>query len=156
MSMRLNSRDVAVIAAAGIAGLIVGGGMMASAEPANKALSLTASKTVVVSDAVQNLNSVNKIDAQKPEFPANEKGLTYGNFKMDGEKPDLVPVTADNGREGYARYSDLVWEPAQNPEEALAMLRERVNSAGDIVVPVFELDGATQIGVLTAGSVSTR
>lgn len=67
-------------------------------------------------------------------WAVNANGQTYGVENASGH-PDLVPARADNGRKGWALYSQ--WYEAEKPE----------------TVNVYESDGTTVIGQAEVGVV---
>jgi hypothetical protein len=96
-----------------------------------------------------------------PKYPVNEEGLTYGSLldsNSPENEPDLILVVATNGKEGYAKKSDLdvAHGPVfKSPAEALAW--QEANADVDTVVPVYEKDGKTVIGEFVVyGQNSTR
>lgn len=91
-----------------------------------------------------------------PAYSVNANGQTIGPW-IGGEnafQPDLVEITTDDGKRGYARTVDMSWAPATTPEEAARITKEHVNEDGDVVIPVFAADGTTKIGVATIAHVS--
>ena len=89
----------------------------------------------------------------KPDFPRNKSGQTYGEtFNVAFENyPDLIGVIATNGMEGYAYKEDLIDEYVpQSPEEAVEYMNklEELNNQGIFfqVIPVYKSDGKTVIG----------
>jgi len=85
-------------------------------------------------------------------WPMNDSGLTYGapTETVGGyHEPDLIRVTATNGKNGYSLSTDLAGPTPNSPEEAG---RWQVEQGGkDRVIPVYESDGATKIGVFRIG-----
>jgi hypothetical protein len=83
-------------------------------------------------------------------YPTNASGDTFGPNKPLVEDPDLMAVMATNGKVGYCYRTDLggSHQPPGTPEEAVAgneaTLRGRM-------IPVYESDGVTQIGVFQVG-----
>jgi len=65
-----------------------------------------------------------------------------------------MPAETDGGKEGYIYTDDLDPAVASAPEEAVAQTKSRMNSSGDIIVPVYAEDGTTKIGDFTAGHVT--
>ncbi|MGK2881520.1 MAG: hypothetical protein ACSLE6_12240 [Mycobacterium sp.] len=63
-------------------------------------------------------------------------------------------MAADPDAVGYLvsanNYDDSV---ASSPEEALAKMREKLTADGEYLLPLYEEDGRTQIGVFVAGTV---
>ena len=103
--------------------------------------------------------------AVQTEWGVNADGYTYGVEKSsvdgggpvtDANIPDLLAVSATNGRPGYAWEKDLAWAengggPAPtSPTEALA--RQEANTGKAWVVPVYESDGKTKVGEFIVGS----
>ena len=86
-------------------------------------------------------------------FPKNDAGQTYGiprEIKGQVAEPDLISAYATNGRIGFINNSErkvATGDPSlfKSPEEALKWQENRGN--GPVTVPVYEVDGVTQIGV---------
>ena len=80
-------------------------------------------------------------------WPVNDSGLTYGTptETVSGyHEPDLIRVTATNGKNGYSLSTDLAGPTPSSPEEAV---RWQVEQAGKTTtIPVYQSDGVTQIG----------
>lgn len=86
------------------------------------------------------------------DYPKNAQGLTYGSdsyAKSPQDEPDLILATATNGKEGYVLRTDLEEPMPASPQEALKQQAARAGK--DRVIPVYESDGITQIGVFTVG-----
>jgi hypothetical protein len=82
------------------------------------------------------------------KWPTNALGLTYGpgpDALSVQDEPDLILVTATNGKDGYVLAKDLEGPTPSSPEEALAWQAARAGKAR--VIPVYQSDGITQIGV---------
>jgi hypothetical protein len=78
-------------------------------------------------------------------YPTNANGQTYGPMMPHVEEPDLVRVTATNGKLGYVLRADLEGSVPTTPEEALS---QQIAQAGkNRVIPVYQSDGITKIGV---------
>ncbi|WP_141848640.1 hypothetical protein [Lapillicoccus jejuensis] len=75
------------------------------------------------------------------EWGRNADGLTYGVQNAHGT-PDLIAVTATNGREGYAFDRDLDPPPPTGLQTGPEPAR---------TIPVFTSDGHTRIGVFVIG-----
>ena len=84
------------------------------------------------------------------QFPTTKDGLTYGPFDLtvDGKHPDLIPVVATEGSNGYARFEDLNPVVAHSQgniseEEMKARLAARNESMtnGTYELPLYDLDG---------------
>lgn len=85
------------------------------------------------------------------KWPKNASGVTYGSsgkaVSLEDE-PDLVAIVATNGKEGYAYRSDLEEPEPSSPAAAVARQNARVKAGyKPPPVPVYEVDGITQIGV---------
>ncbi|MFG2044802.1 hypothetical protein [Dactylosporangium sp. NPDC048998] len=72
----------------------------------------------------------------------NADGLTYGVADAHGT-PDLVAVTATNGKAGYVYAKDLAEPTPANPSQAVQQQNSPVIT---IHLPVYEADGKTKIG----------
>ncbi|MFK0004064.1 hypothetical protein [Paenarthrobacter sp. NPDC090522] len=83
----------------------------------------------------------------------NETGQTYG---IPGEvneqiaEPDLIRAYATNGTQGYMKNSErkvATGDPSifKSPEEALKWQENR--DSLPVTVPVYDIDGATEIGI---------
>jgi hypothetical protein len=91
----------------------------------------------------------------EPSYATNESGLTYGSAadaSSPDTEPDLIQAVAMDGQQGYVRKSDLddangttAAKSFETPEDALAW--QESEGAKDHVIPVYESDGVTQIGV---------
>ena len=88
-------------------------------------------------------------------YPMNASGLTFGAHQPLVEEPDLMAVMATNGRVGYCYRTELMGsqQEPRTPEEAVAgneaTLRGRM-------IPVYESDGTTQIGVFQVGGPGSK
>jgi hypothetical protein len=88
------------------------------------------------------------IDQIGTEWPKNASGSTYGSAadaKSPQDEPNLIRVTATNGLTGYAWKTDLDGPLPRTPEEALK--QQSAQEGKDRVIPVYQSDGMTQIGV---------
>ena len=86
------------------------------------------------------------VTSETTAWGTNSKGESYG-LQNDQGAPDLVAVMATNGRQGYVYADDLDGPVPSSPEEAIAWQEQR---AGEVVtLPVYLLDGETQIGEFT-------
>ena len=103
------------------------------------------------------LSADGAVPAPAPEYPKNDTGLTYGSAAdaiSPETEPDLILVQATNGEVGYAFKKDLdrvdgtdAIESFKSPEDALAWQEQQARlTDADRTVPVYKLDGATQIG----------
>ena len=81
----------------------------------------------------------------------NAHGQTYGvSGSGDQGEPDLVAVTATNGKDGYSHATDLQGGPMPTgPADALA--QQEANQGRTHTIPVYESDGTTVIGEFTIG-----
>ncbi|MCL2317355.1 MAG: hypothetical protein FWC46_09780 [Actinomycetia bacterium] len=94
-------------------------------------------------------------------FPKNKDGLSYGSVldaSSPEQEPDLVLVVATNGKTGYVRQTDLAAAEGANvssPEEAVAWQKAKDAQAaaghGATVIPVYDSDGTTKVGVFVVG-----
>lgn len=85
-------------------------------------------------------------EATSEPWPMNARGQTYG-VQIDYQEPDLVRVVATNDRTGYALARDLREPTPRSPEEAL---RRQAEQEGKVhLIPVYESDGITRIGVFS-------
>lgn len=83
----------------------------------------------------------------------NAHGVTYGSG-LDAvspeDEPDLIRVEATNGKVGYAYRSDLEGPEPTSPAAAVA--QQKAKEGKPDVIPVYEVDGITQVGVFVARS----
>jgi hypothetical protein len=93
------------------------------------------------------------VSAETTAWATNARGQTYGVQNAHGS-PDLVAVTATNGRDGYVYSSQLdevdgttAAKSFTRPEQALEW--QKTHRGGDI--PVYASDGSTRIGVFHVG-----
>jgi hypothetical protein len=78
--------------------------------------------------------------------------LSFGSDAglLPSKSPDLIQVVATNGKTGYCRNSDLYPPQPKTLEEAARW--DKTHAEGMItVLPVYESDGTTQIGVFFMG-----
>lgn len=152
--MRLcNSRGMQRVFVAGtvIAGMSAGALAFASAnsqEPREK--TAPPSQISVLEDgSVQLVTSDGAIYSAPAlqEVPLNQETVRLNEI---GERA----LAADPDAVGYLvsanNYDDSV---ASSPEEALAKMREKLTADGEYLLPLYEEDGRTQIGVFVAGTV---
>lgn len=92
-----------------------------------------------------------KPEGGKTVWSKNASGVTYGSG-MDAlspaDEPDLIRVQATNGQVGYAYRSDLEGPEPTSP--AAAVTQQKAKEGKPDIVPVYEVDGMTQIGVFVA------
>lgn len=94
-------------------------------------------------------------NTRAPSYETNSSGLTYGSalkaVSPDSE-PNLILVTATNGREGFVYKAELDQASGnidfKSPDEALAWQKEH---SGPTSVTVYDQDGKTVIGEFTIG-----
>ncbi|HEY5229984.1 MAG TPA: peptidase M56 family protein [Galbitalea sp.] len=86
----------------------------------------------------------------------NGRGQTYGAQNSNGT-PDLIAAVATNGKTGYVfakqladADGDTAAQHFTSPAQALAW--QKVHAGKTTVIPVYESDGTTQIGVFNVGS----
>jgi hypothetical protein len=86
------------------------------------------------------------------KYPKNSAGQTYGSGAVSPgqEEPDLIATVATNGKLGYVLRTDL---DAGGTSDTVEAGRAYVASGGDKnrVIPVYESDGTTKIGVFVIG-----
>ena len=130
---RRRRRSVATLAlAAALAALTLGGAALAGAFDADSPVSWP--EPPLPAESV---------------YPTNAAGQTYGGDKPLVENPDLVKVQATNSKVGYSLKSDIYPDPdPMTPEEAEEMTKRGLRG---YMVPVYESDGVTQIGVFQVG-----
>lgn len=89
--------------------------------------------------------------ATPPNYSTNASGASYGslvNAYSPETEPDLILVETTDGKTGYAYKADLdaaSGANVQSPEEAATWQNKTVE------VPVYLVDGKTQIGVFIVG-----
>lgn len=119
-----------VILASAAAVVIVGAGIITGT-------SLATAKAPSAQDVATN--------AQPFAFPQNESGQTYGSrldARSHANTPDLISAYATNGKLGYVLRTDFQDPTPRNPQEAISS-----NGKGAREIPVYAVDGKTQIGV---------
>ena len=101
--------------------------------------------------------------SEKPVFPVNENGQTYGSdmgIESLEDAPDLILIRASNGRTGYASKKDLsevegnmsAEEAAEITERQMGTFKKAMEKDPDVKIvpwhsiPVYESDGKTVIG----------
>lgn len=97
----------------------------------------------------------------KPNYPVNEYGLTYGgdipemNIALEDE-PDLIKVVGDRDLVGYCYKTELydLDNQPHNPEEAVEYMKKRKDQHR--VLNVYKCDGKTVIDTFTIGSRSSE
>lgn len=94
----------------------------------------TTTISIEASPGTQWRATVQYASAVTSDWAVNANGQTYGVENATGH-PDLVPATADNGRKGWALWSQ--WYAAEKPG----------------TVDVYESDGTTVIGRAKVGAV---
>ncbi len=80
-------------------------------------------------------------------FGVNAQGETFGVENENGT-PDLIAVTATNGKGGYAYARDMAaaeGPPPTSPEDAVS------RNGRTVSVPVYESDGTTLLGEFVIG-----
>ena len=87
-----------------------------------------------------------------PCYPHNADGLTYGSglqtTRPDNE-PDLIQVTATNGKTGYVYRTDITPSELASPQEAAA---RGATGQGPKTVLVYRQDGTSVIGESVLGA----
>ncbi len=81
------------------------------------------------------------------DWPKNEYGVTYGSggeAVSYEDEPDLIKVEATNGKVGYCYRTDLEGPEPSSPAAAVA--QQKARGGRSVVIPVYQVDGVTQIG----------
>lgn len=136
--------QVVVVAVACLVGVVVGYAGISFAQVPQQTSATTSQQQVVP-------KSTAKAPASAPVYAKNAAGQTFGTaLAYDGTPeslPDLVSVITGAGQVGYARSSDVFPEAFAShqitPEQVLA---NQARQAVAVVVPVYQVDGKTQIG----------
>jgi hypothetical protein len=90
----------------------------------------------------------------KSAYPTNAAGQTCGGDKPLVENPDLVKVQATNGKAGYSLKADIYPDAdPRTPEEAEEITKRGLRG---YMIPVYESDGVTQIGVFQVGGPGSK
>jgi hypothetical protein len=133
--MKIKKKTFISVAAAGIVTVAVAGGLLYFSAIPN---------TVATADFER---------LSDGKFSVNKNGQTYGSGAdcvQPEDYPDLISVTATNGKEGYVYFTDWYEAPPKSPESAAESTREAQRTArGDAVygiLPVYAVDGKTIIG----------
>ena len=105
------------------------------------------SVTITADSGAQWTLAATYVDRETTDWAVNENGDTYGVINENGE-PDLIAVSATNGRDGYAYAADLNGPMPSSPEEATTW---NETHGGTRAVPVYESDGETVIGEFVIG-----
>jgi len=92
--------------------------------------------------------ALESISATSNLWPMNARGQTYG-ITVEDREADLVRVVATNNKVGYSFRIELDGPKPSSPEEALRWQAEQAGKSR--MVPVYESDGVTQIGVFRIG-----
>lgn len=98
---------------------------------------------------------VDAVPIPAPTYSMNAAGLTFGSAAQaanPGQEPDLIQATATNGVHGYVFKNDLedadgttAQKAFKTPEDALKW--QATEGQVDHSVPVYLVDGKTQVGV---------
>ncbi|MDI6799550.1 MAG: hypothetical protein QMD53_02615 [Actinomycetota bacterium] len=108
-------------------------------------LAITAMVSFMV---VVNTNLITRSESKGTAWPKNNLGVTYGSG-LDAvspeDEPDLIKVEATNGKVGYAYRADLEGPEPSSPAAAIA--QQKAKKGKPDIIPVYEVDGVTQIGV---------
>ncbi|MHA3682770.1 hypothetical protein ACXR2W_00710 [Leucobacter sp. HY1908] len=104
--------------------------------------------SVIATDASKWSISASYATKQISPWGLNESGRTFGSQNERGS-PDLVPVLATNGLQGYAYVEDIDGGPFPTTFEEAARLSTK--SEAGYVIPVYESDGTTVIGEMKVG-----
>jgi hypothetical protein len=105
---------------------------------------VSAASLAIASDA-----GLTPLSADGPTaWAKNALGVTYGSgmdAKSPEDEPDLIRVEATNGKVGYAYRTALEGPEPSSPSAAIA--QQKAKGGKPDVIPVYEVDGVTQIGV---------
>lgn len=93
------------------------------------------------------------------KWQKNASGVTYGSG-LDAvsleDEPELIRVEATNGKEGYCYRTDLEEPVPTSPAAAVAQQKAKaIAGYKPEFVPVYKVDGITQIGVFLRNSPAT-
>lgn len=94
----------------------------------------------------------NQSPANSLNYPENENGQTYGSSADAASpetEPDLISAIGVDGTTGYVLKKDLDGEQPKSPEEAIALQNSK--SPGGLDIPLYDVEGATVIGVFHVG-----
>lgn len=94
----------------------------------------------------------NQSSANYPNYPENKNGQTYGSSadaSSPETEPELISDIGVDGTEGYVLKKDLDVEQPKSPEDAIAIQNSR--SPGGPDIPLYDVEGATVIGVFHVG-----
>lgn len=93
------------------------------------------------------------------KWPKNASGVTYGSsgtaVSLEDE-PELIAIEATNGKRGYSYKTDLDEPMPTSPAAAVA--RQKAKALAGYkpeFIPVYKVDGLTQIGVFIRNSPGT-
>lgn len=103
---------------------------------------------LIVGLAVSSIASASAREHGPARWPVNAAGQTYGSglrAVSPKDEPDLICVEATNGLVGYSLRTDLEDPDPSSPEEAVRIQASRAGASR--FVPVYRVDGETQIGV---------
>lgn len=104
----------------------------------------------IVSNNTRTQHADGSVDNEPaPNYPRNAKGQTYGSAldaRTPAEEPDLIEAIATNGRVGYVYRDELMGDVPTTLEEVRQHIANGQPSEPR-VIPVYEDDGETQIGV---------
>ncbi|WP_458127093.1 hypothetical protein [Paenibacillus sp. Z3-2] len=92
------------------------------------------------------------ISPKNMNYPKNKNGQTYGSSAdatSPETEPELISAIGEDGTAGYVLKKDLDGELPRSPEEAIAIQNSRSPDGRDI--PLFDVDGETEIGVFHVG-----
>ena len=109
--------------------------IMKIATPMVKTLILAGVAIVLISACVAVFISEADADSRL-EYEMNDSGMTYGSSlyaTYPEDEPDLIEAIATNGEVGYVKKAELdeATSPASNPDEAVAMMNERLSTQQD-------------------------
>ena len=130
-------KGIGIVASSVLAGLVIGGGVVAWAGETS---------------SVQETNEAQtQIDSMiKPKAPPKDgENVTIGPWRAGEAPPDLTPVQTDDGRQGYLRVYDMA-----NATPEKQKTRRVDDDTIEVIIPVYDKDGQTVIGQFTAGEIT--
>ncbi|OME92225.1 hypothetical protein BK123_16585 [Paenibacillus lautus] len=92
------------------------------------------------------------IGAKNMNYPKNKNGQTYGSSADAASpetEPELISAIGVDGTAGYVLKKDLDGEQPKSPQDAIAIQNSR--SPGGRAIPLYDVEGATVIGVFHVG-----
>ena len=144
MEMIMTRRGRAI---AGLAGAAAAGSALAAILVSGVLTSATASQDTPHSVKHEAVASPDPTPSAV-SYARDALGLTYGSelqASSPAQAPDLISAIATNGKLGYVKKTDLYPAGPSNPQQALS--RQQSDKSQTSSIPVYAVDGTTQIGV---------